>query len=160
MKREPSLIAHSFRALALVIMLVSLVAFSTVAYTAYADVSNVLDTVGNNTHTAAISSRTVVEGSGATVYLNVTLSNKGLYPIELSMACLPASGSGIACTSPSVTILPGQSQTLHLVMTIASYSQVLGGGLHVNGRVEAILEPFASINMTFDLGGLVAVGGA
>ena len=42
MKREPSILAHSLRAVVLVITLVSLVTFSTVGYTAYADVSDVL----------------------------------------------------------------------------------------------------------------------
>ena len=54
MKREPSILAHSLRAVALVITLVSLVTFSTVGYTAYADVSDVLNTVGGGAPTSAI----------------------------------------------------------------------------------------------------------
>jgi hypothetical protein len=159
LKREPSILARSLRAVGLVITLVALVTFSTVEYTAYAEVSNVINTVGGGPPTSAISAKTVVQGSAATVYLNVTLANKGLYPITLSLACLPPSGSGIACTSPSISVLPGQSQTLHFVMTVENYLQSAAGGLHVDGQVKVTLGPFASIAVTVDLGTLAAHGG-
>jgi hypothetical protein len=160
LKREPSILAHSLRAVALVITLVSLVTFSTVGYTAYADVSDVLNTVGGGAPTSAITAKTIVQGSAATVYLNVTLANKGLYPIILSLTCLSPEESGITCTSPSIKVLPGQSQTLHFVMTVENYIQSAAGGLHVDGRVEVALEPFASIAVAVDLGSLIAQGGA
>jgi len=144
---------------ALVITMVALVTFSTVGYTAYADVSNVISTVGGGSPTPAISAKTVVQGLEATVYLNVTLANKGLYPITLSLACLPPSGSGITCTSPSIRVLPDQSQTLQFMMTVENYSQSAAGGLHVDGQVGVTLEPFASIAVAVDLGTLAAHGG-
>ncbi|MGD1054625.1 MAG: hypothetical protein ABR867_00875 [Nitrososphaerales archaeon] len=159
MKREPSIMASSLRAVALVITLVSLVTFSTVGYTAYADVSNVLNTVGGSAPTSAITAKTVIQGSAALVYLNVTLANKGLYPITLSLTCLPPEGSGIVCTSPSITVLPGQSQTLRFVMTVENYTQSGAGSLRVDGQVEVALEPFASIAAAVDLGSLIAKGG-
>jgi len=159
LKRETSILARSLRAVALAITLVSLVTLSTVGYTAYADVSNVLNTVGGGGPTSAVTAKTVVRGSAAIVYLNVTLASKGLYPIILSLICLPPEGSGITCTSPSITILPGQSQTLHFMMTVENYTQSTAEGLHVDGRVEVGLEPFASIVVAVDLGSLVAQGG-
>lgn len=159
MKREPSILASSLRAVALVITLVSLVTFSTVGYSAYVDVSNVINTVGGGSPTSAITANTVVQGSAATVYLNVTLANKGLYPISLSLTCLPPGASGITCTSPSIRVLPGQSQTLHFVMTVRNYPQFVAGGSHVDGQVVVALEPFASISVTVNLGTLVARGG-
>jgi hypothetical protein len=159
LKREPSILAHSLRAVVLVIILVSLVTFSTVGYTAYADVSNVLNTVGGGAPTSAITAKTVVQGSVAIVYLNVTLANKGLYPILLSLTCLPPEESGISCTSPSIRVLPGQSQTLHFTMTVENYVQSAAEGLHVDGQVKVALEPFASIAVAVDLGSLIAQGG-
>ena len=144
--------------MALVIILVSLVTLSTVGYSAYADVSNVVNTIGGS-QTSTITAKTVIQGSAATVYLNVTLANKGLYPIVLSLACLPPSGSGITCTSPSIMVLPGQSQTLHFVMTVENYPQFVAGGKHIDGQVVVTLEPFASITVAVDLGTLVAQGG-
>jgi hypothetical protein len=159
LKREPSILARSLRAVTLVIALVSLITFSTVGYTVYADVSNVFNTVRGGAPTSAITAKTVVQDSAELVYLNVTLANKGLYPIILSLACLPPERNGITCTSPSITVLPGQSQTLHFMMTVENYSQSAAGGLHVDGQVVVALEPFASIAVTVDLGNLVAQGG-
>lgn len=159
MKREPSILAHSLRAVVLVITLVSLVTFSTVGYSAYADVSNVLNAVKSGSPTSAITAETVVQGSAATVYLNVTLANKGVYPVILSLTCLPPEKSGIACNSPSITVLPGQSQTLRFVMTVENYSQSAAGGLHVDGQVQVTLWPCASVAVAVDLGTLAAKGG-
>jgi len=157
---EPSMLAHSLRSVALVITLVSLVTFSTVGYTAYSDVSNVLNTVSGGSPTSAITTKIVVQGLAANVYLNVTLANSGLYPVVLSLVCLPSNGSGITCTSPSITVLPGQSGTLRFTMTVENYSQVLTGGLNIDGQVKVALEPFASINLTVNLGTLITEGGA
>ncbi|MGP8124697.1 MAG: hypothetical protein ACLQEQ_02365 [Nitrososphaerales archaeon] len=160
MKREPSILAHSLRVVALVIILVSLVTFSTVGYSVYTDVSSLTSTLGGGSPTSAITAKTVIRGTAATFYLNVTLTNTGLYPIILSLVCLPSAGSGIACTSPSIMVLPGEFQTLHFKMTVENYSQSAAGGLHVDGQVGVVLEPFASMNLTVDLGALVARGGA
>jgi hypothetical protein len=158
--REPSVLAYSLRAVALVITLVSVVTLFTVGYTAYVDASNVLNTVSGGSQTSAIAAKTVVQGLTAIVYMNVTLANSGLYPVVLSLVCLPSSGSGIICTSPSITVLPGQSQTLHFMMTVENYSQTLARGLHVDGQVKVAMEPFVSINLAVDLGTLIAGGGA
>ena len=160
MKREPSILAHSLRVVALIIILVSLVTFTTVGYSVYADVSSLTNTLGGRSPNSAINAKTVVKGSAATVYLNVTLANTGLYPTHLSLICLPPVESGITCTSPSITVLPGKSQTLHFMMTVENYPQSAAGGLHVDGQVEVALEPFASMNLTVDLGDLLARGGA
>ncbi|MGD0396955.1 MAG: hypothetical protein ABSB26_08655 [Nitrososphaerales archaeon] len=158
MKHEPSILVSSLRAVALVITLVSIVTLTTVGYSAYADVSNVINTVGGGSPATTITSETVVQGSAATVYLNVTLANRGLYPVSLSLTCLPPGGSGIACTSPSIIFLPGQSQTLQFVMTVENYSQFVAGKMRVDGQVIVTLEPFASITVAVDLGTLVARG--
>ncbi len=159
MKHEPSILASSLRTVTLVIILVVLVTLSTVGYSAYADVSNVVNTVGGGSQTSTITAKTVVQDSTATVYLNVTLANKGLYPIALSLTCLPPGGNGITCTSPSITVLPRQSQTLHFVMTVENYTRFVAEGMHVDGQVVVTLEPFASITVAVNLGTLVARGG-
>jgi hypothetical protein len=159
LKREPSILARSLRVVALVITVVSLFTFSTVGYTAYAGVSNVISIVGGSSPTSAITAKTVIQGSAATVYLNVTLANNGFYPIAISLTCLPPGGSGITCTSPSITLPPGQSQTLNFTMTVENYSQFILAGRHVDGQLVVALEPFASITVAVDLGSLVTLGG-
>jgi hypothetical protein len=160
LKREPSILARSLRAVALVIILVVLVSFATVGYTVYADVSNVVNTVGGSAPTSLVAAKTVIQGSAAVFYLNVTLANKGLYPVALSMSCLPPVESGITCNSPSITVPSGQSQTLQFTMTVQNYSQIAAGGLHVDGQVVVALEPFASIAVAVNIGNLTARGGA
>ena len=144
--------------MALAITLVVLVSFATVGYTVYADVSNVVNTVGGSAATSLVTTTTVVQGSATVFYLNVTLTNTGLYPIIITLVCQSSAGIQIVCTSPSVTVLPRQSQTLHFIMTAQNYSQSAAGGLHVDGQMEVVLEPFASVNLTVDLGTLVARG--
>ena len=160
MKREPSILAGSLRAVALVITLVVLVSFVTIGYTVYADVSNVVNAVGGGAPTSLIAAKAVAQGSATVFYLNVTLANKGLYPVGLSLSCLPPEESGITCTSPSITVPPGQSQTLQFTMTVQNYSQIAAGGLHVEGQMVVSLEPFVSIAVAVDLGNLTMRGGA
>jgi hypothetical protein len=93
------------------------------------------------------------------VLFRSTLANKGLYPIILSLTCIPTKESRIICTSPSITVLPGQSQTLRFVMTVENYTQSGAGSLRVDGQVEVALEPFASIAVAVDVGTLAAQGG-
>ncbi len=158
MKREPSPLGNSLRSVALVITLVSFVTFSTIGYSAYADLTNVLNTVHSGASSPAISSRTVIQGSAANVYLNVTLENGGLYPVALSLSCSPSAGSGTSCNSPTINVMPGQSQTLHFVMTLQNYSQSLADGLQIDGQVQVSLEPFASVNVSVNLGSLISGG--
>ena len=146
--------------MALAITLVVLVSFATVGYTVYADVSNVVNTIGGSAATSLVTTTTVVQGSATVFYLNVTLANKGLYPVALSMSCLPPIESGITCNSPSITISPGQSQTLQFTMRVQNYSQIAAGGLHVDGQLVVALEPFASIAVAVNIGNLTARGGA
>jgi hypothetical protein len=137
----------------------SLVTFTTVGYSVYAAVSNVTDTLGGNSPTPAITAKIVVRGSVATVYLNVTLVNNGFYPIVLSLACPHQGVSGISCSSPTITVLPGQTRALDFTMTVKNYTQSASEGLHVDGQMNVALEPFASITLTVDLGTLLARGG-
>jgi hypothetical protein len=154
--------ARSLRAVGLAITLVSLVAFSTIIYSAYTDVSTIFSTLGSGSGSSAIAAREVVQGSTATIYLNVTMQNKGLYPIMMAISCLNSQGANVTCNSPSVTVAPGMKQTLHFVMVISGFSRTQGGtsnNIHVNGTVLLALEQFASITIAVDLGSLVQQGG-
>ena len=158
MKPESAFLAHSLRALALTITLITLVTLSTVGYTAYANVSDTLNLLGGNSPTSAITTKTVLLGSTTTIYLNMTLTNSGFYPVGLSLTCIPPNGSTITCNSPSIIVYPAQSKTLHFVMTIENSFQGLAGDLHVDGTLEVSLSPFASINLAVDLGSLINRG--
>ncbi len=147
------------RAVSLAITLVSIVTFATVAYSAYSDYSGVIDI--SRAGTAAVTSKTVVQGTSATVYLNATIPNKGLLPIQVSIAC-SQNQSGITCLTANMTIGPGQVETVHFQMTIANFASLQSnpGGFHVNGTLKVELVPFASISASIDIGTLVHQGGA
>lgn len=160
MNREPSILASSLRAVALVITLAVFISLVTIGYTVYADVPNVVNAVRGGAPTSLVATKAVVQGSATVFHLNVTFSNKGLYSIALSLSCLPPEESGISCTSPSITVPPGQSQTLQFTMTVQNYSQIAAGGLHVDGQMVVSLKPFISIAVAVDIGNLTAQGGA
>jgi hypothetical protein len=153
--------ARSLRAVGLAITLVSLVAFSTLIYSAYTDVTTIFSTLGSGSGSSAITARELVQGSTATIYLNVTMQNKGLYPIMMAISCPNSQGANVTCNSPSITVAPGMNQTLHFVMAIKDFSQTQGGtsNIHVNGTVLLALEQFASITVAVDLGSLAHQGG-
>ena len=157
MKREHTTAARSLRAVALAITLVSVVTFAAVGYSAYADVSSVLNV--SQTGSPAISARTVTQGDTATVYVNVTISNEGLLPLEVAISC--QGGAGIACVTGSVTVPPGQRGTLTFQMTIEGASQFSSNpsALHINGTIRAELVPFAALSASLDLGSLFTPGG-
>ena len=159
MKSEPSIAARSLRATGLAITLVSLATFSTVVYSAYSDAQAVFAALHAG---SAVSASESVQGSTALIHLNVSIQNKGLYPITLAMSCSPGRESGITCNSPNVTVSPGRDQTLRFLITVANYTRFQGnsGGLHLNGTVAVALVPFASIVSKVDFGSFLSQGGA
>ena len=157
MKTERSTAARSLRAVALAITLVSVVTFSAVIYSAYTDVSSILNV--SKQGSPAITARTVIQGSSATVYVNATLSNGGFFPLSVSLSCKSAQPN-VTCTPGSISVAPGQSATLRFQMTVADISQISSStGLKVNGTLEASLVPFASVSVAFNLGSLYNGGG-
>lgn len=160
MKREPSTVAPSLRAVSLAVTLVSIVAFSTMAYSAYADYSGVLGVLGQSSGSPAIATRTVVQGTSATVYLNVTIPNDGLYPLGVGLSCISPGGSNqVSCSSASVTVPPGGQETLRFAMTVQNVNASSSSGIQAKGNLSLSLVPFASLNIVVDLGSLAAQGG-
>jgi len=157
LKSERSTAAGSLRAVALAITLVSVVTSAAVVYSAYADVSNVL-TVSQK-GSPAITAVTLVRGNSATVFVNASISNGGLLPLEVSLSC-QALQPNVTCTPGSVSVAPGRSAVLKFQMTVADVTQISSAtGLHVNGTLKASLVPFASLSVSTDFGSLYTAGG-
>lgn len=159
MNREKSTVRSSFGAVSLAITVVSLVAFSTMAYSVYADYNGAIGIVGQQPANPGITYKTVYQGASVTVYLNVTIPNKGLYVLRVGLSCLSTSGSGVACTDASVTVPPGSEQTLHFAMTVSNPQTQGSFPAGVRGNLSLSLVPFASFNMVLDLSSLVGRGG-
>jgi hypothetical protein len=152
LKREESTVSSSLRAVSLVILLVSVVAFSTIVYSAYVDYNGVVGAVGTSQATPAVSVKTVVEGTTTSVYLNITLPNDGLYDIRIGLSCLTNTSSDVTCSDASVVIPPGEEQTLRFTMTAENQQGVLPSG--VKGNLSLSLVPFASLNLVVNLSSL------
>ena len=156
MKREPSTVARSLRAVSLVITLVSLVAVASIAYSGFADISGVLGVVGQNPGSSGVATKTVTQGTSTTVYLNVTVPNDGLYPLTIGLSCQPSGGiTQVTCITAGVTIPPGGQQILHFAVTVPSSA---APNIHANATLAVALEPFASFSIVIDLGRLVSRG--
>jgi hypothetical protein len=139
-----------------VITVVSLVAFSSIAYSAWADINGVIGTVGQGPRSPAVAAETVTRGNSITLYLNVTVSNKGLYPLTIGLTCQPSSTTKLMCQQASVIIPPAGQSTLHFSMTVLNASQP---SIQANGTLSVTLQPFASVYVGVNLGSMLNQGG-
>ena len=159
MKREPSTAARSLRAASLAISLVALVAFSTMVYSVYADYTGAISIFSGSSGSTGISATAVRSGNTTTVYLNVTISNKGLYVLGVSLSCEPSAGSvSVTCADGSVTIHPGGEDTLHFVLTLTNQDGISLSGIPIKGSLSLSLQPFASLDIGVDLSSLLGQG--
>lgn len=156
MKSESSTAARSLGAVSLAITLVSLAAFSSIAYSAWADINGVIGTVGQGPRSSAIVAETVTRGNSITLYLNVTVSNKGLYPLTVGLTCQPSSTAKLTCQPASAIIPPAGQSTLHFSMTVLNASQT---SIQANGTLSVTLQPFASVDVGLNLGSMLNRGG-
>ena len=156
MKSEPSTAARSLGAVSLVITLVSLAAFSSIAYSAWADINGVIGTAGQGSRSPAMVAETVTRGNSITLYLNVTVSNKGLYPLTIGLTCQPSSTTKLMCQPASVIIPPAGQGTLHFSVTALNASQ---SSIKANGTLSVTLQPFASVDFGVNLGSMLNRGG-
>ena len=147
MKREPSPVTRSLRAASLVITLVSIVAFTTVAYSFYTDVTAVVGALGSS-NSKGVSTSTVVNGTTAIVSVNATVPNPGLYPVSVSIFCLPSNGTvHVTCSNSGVTVPPGTSQTLRFTMALSNLSSTAPNRFTIDGNISLSLVPFGSVSI-------------
>ena len=129
------------------------------AYSVYADYNGAIGVVGQQSATPGISYRTVSQGTSITVYLNITIPNKGLYVLWVGLSCDSSGGSGVTCMNANVTVPPGSERTLHFEMTVSNPPTQGSFPTGVEGSLSLSLVPFASINIVLDLGSLIQHGG-
>ena len=99
-------------------------------------------------------------GNTATVSLNFTIPNGGLYTLNVTLTC-DNSNPNVVCQAGHVSVSPGGEQVLRFRMTITNIQQyVASGDRRINGTVAMALEPFVSIAIGTDLSGLVSIQGA
>jgi len=143
------------RAVSLAILLVTSVTFFALVYSAYQDYGS-LTSVSHGTSNGKV----IISGNNAQFFLNFSLSNNGLLPFRADMSC-PSGQPNVTCVPASVDLNPGSNGTLHFVIAVSNYTQVVNatGGLHMNGTVSFALVPFASLSLNLDFGRFVTVKG-
>ena len=140
--------------IALTIMVVLVI--GSIGYSAYMDYQGVADEL----HTApnSLASGTVTtEGQSGVVSINITIPNKGMYTLDVSVSC-SSSDPNVVCQQASVSIPPGQSDTLRFRMTLVNYTEFLQSDMNVRGNVTIQLEPMASLSVGVNLGSLIRQG--
>jgi len=155
---DESTAGRSLRSVSIAITVLSIVVFSTIAYSAYQDSAEIINVSGSPSGTPAIIVSTVYHGTTAFVLVNITLRNDGLYPLVFAASCIRTPGGfNATCSLPSTTISPGQTTTVHLNVTVSGISPTTGtGGKPIDADFMLALEPFISMQVTANLGGLVA----
>lgn len=162
MIREPSMVWRSLRAVSLMITLVSVVTFGTMIYSTYADASATFAALSGPSH-RGFGVQTRVSGNTAQVALNFSLPNRGLYPLGVRFSCAPAQGLPVACQPVEVSVQPGATKAVQLVVSVSDLAKLqsitaAGSLIHLNATASVSLEPFAAVSLTFDLGSALSGG--
>ena len=156
MKRRTPPGVWALRLVTAAIALVVLFAVAGVAYSAYEDYSAVKPYISNPQHPAGTAT---IQGSTGTITFNVTIPNRGLFDLNVTVAC-DSPPAGVACQRASVSVPPGQEGRLVFTLTIADVQQFAAQPDHViNGTVSLGLVPFATLTATVDFGGIIQPGG-
>ncbi len=147
------------RTVSITISLISFLVLGTVVYSAYTDYKAVQTEFGGTSGqrpTLKITMRGVAE----VFSLNVTVPNKGVYALTVSLSCdIPS--PNIICAPATVTVPAGQEKVLRFQMTINDYSQYLASGnKRINGTVGIEMLPFVTLSIGTDLGSLASQGSA
>lgn len=161
MKSEPTTAGRSLRTVSLAITLISIITFTTLVYSAYEDIGGILGLFGGQTTPNPPTLQTVVSGNTALIELNLSISNRGLYPVSLRISCAPPPGLPVSCQLAQATVGQGNTQGLHLIIMVSDIAGLKsiaagGQGIHLNATATASLEPFASVSANFDLGSILA----
>ena len=139
-------------AVAIAVMLV----LGTVAYSAYQDYTGVRAELAPGSG-GAVGSATL-QGSAEVVSINITVPNRGVYTLNVTVSCSPT--PGVTCQSAHVSVPPGGEGVLHFRMTVSDVTQFLATSQRINGTVAMDLVPFAGLTVGVDLGGFVKAPGA
>ncbi len=148
----------ALRLVTIVVLVVVLIVVGTLAYSAYEDVSAVRSELAGGSQQAV--GRAVMQGPSEIVTLNITVPNRGLYALNITVTCdYPT--SNVVCERTNVVVPAGQEGVLHFKLTVANLAQFVSSSDHrINGTVTAEMQPFAKISVVTDFGGFINTGGA
>ena len=145
------------RGVTIAIALTVVIVIGTVAYSAYEDYSALRSELAGGPQQAV--GRAVLEGEAETVSINITVPNRGLYPLNVTLTCSYPTAN-VACQRTSVEVPPGGQGVLRFLMAVANVTQFeASADRDINGTVAVTMGPFVSLTIGTDLGGFVKTGG-
>jgi hypothetical protein len=144
-------------AVTIAITLLVFLVIASVVYSAYADYNAVSGELRGG---PGASVKRTIQGSSELVSLNVTVPNRGLYTLSVTISCNnPVPSSNTFCQPSTVTVKPGEQQVLELTIKIQSVAAYRASNGFINGTVNIQMEPFASLSIGVNFGSLVGNGG-
>ena len=147
MKRRTPKGIWALRGVTIAIALVVIVVVATIAYSGYEDFQGVRSELASGSH-IAVGGAFYDQSTGAeTVELNITVPNRGLYSLNVTVTCSSAN-PGVSCQRAQAVVPAGEQQVLHFSLAVSNVAQFLASGDHnINGTVVIGLIPFASISV-------------
>ena len=146
----------ALRVVTIAITAVVIIVVGTLAYSVYEDYTVIRSELAGGSN-QPIGTITPV-GSGATVSINITVTNKGLYSLNVTLTC-EYSSSNVVCQRASISVPPGQSDVLRFRMTVKDLAQFhSSGNTEVNGTVLISMIPFVELKVGTNFGGFIPGG--
>ena len=141
------------------ITLVTLVAVGSVAYSASQDYQGIAGSFGSR-QGPALHVGIIQVGLGAVAWVNASILNKGLYPIQVSFSCDQPQPQNVTCTAREVIIAPGSNDDFDVKIVVPDLAAFTAGVTpHIPGNLTLRLDPFASMSLRVDLGSILVQGG-
>ena len=144
------------RAVSISITLILVLVLGTVIYSAYQDWNAVKSELSGPSPQAT--GKAVMQGTSEIVSINITVPNRGLYTLNVTVSC--AQQSNVVCSAAQVNVPAGEQGILRFRMTVVDIAQFASSSNHrIDGTVAIQMVPFASLGIGVDLGGFVHQGG-
>jgi hypothetical protein len=156
LKRKTPAGVWALRAVTATIALVVILVLGSVAYSAYEDYTAVRSELVGGSQQAV--GRAVLQGSSETISINITVPNRGLYTLNVTVSCSYPT-SNVVCLPSQVNVPAGQQDVLHFRMIVADVSQFENSDRIINGTVDIAMGPFVSLSIGTNFGGSVSTGG-
>jgi hypothetical protein len=156
MKRKTPTGLKVIRGVSIAITLTLILVLGTVFYSAYQDYNAVRSELSGPSPQAT--GKAVMQGSSEIVSINITVPNRGLYTLNVTVSCTHQ--SNIVCSPSGVSVPAGEQGILRFRMTVVDIAQYASSSNHrIDGTVAIQMVPFASLGVGVDLGGFVHQGG-
>jgi hypothetical protein len=133
-----------------------IVVVASVAYSGFEDFQGVRSELASGSHVPVSASYDQATGT-ETVSLNITVPNRGLYPLNVTVTCSSAS-SDVSCQRAQAFVPAGGQQVLHFSLSVRDVPQFLSSQDHsISGTVFIGLVPFATLSVGVNFTSFVQV---